>query len=169
MARVCRNMYIRAPVDDIFSYMSDPSNQPEWLPSAIEVHDIRGEGVGQCYGWTYKMSGITFKGQAYVTGYIPNQQLAYITTGGISSSWSWTYTPESGLTKVAVSIDYVVPVPALGTAGEKILMRQNEKEADLAIKKLKEIMETAKVSDGAGEMKKLGPRVRVKKSQFSRS
>lgn len=169
MARITRSIHIRAPVADIFSYMSDPASQLEWLPGIREVRDIRGKGASQRYGWTYKMAGVAFKGQAYITEYIPDRQRAYITTGGISSSWLWTYAAEPEGTSVAVSIEYAVPVPALGTAWEQIWIRQNEKEADLAINKLKEIMETEKVPDGAAELKKLGCRVRVKKAQFSTS
>ena len=46
MTKVERSITIKAPVEKVFSYISSPNNQLEWLPSITEVRDITGQGVG---------------------------------------------------------------------------------------------------------------------------
>ncbi len=74
MAKVERSITINAPVDKVFAYISDPANQLEWLPSITDVRDVTGQGVGRRWGWTYKMIGLSFRGEDEVIEYIPNQR-----------------------------------------------------------------------------------------------
>jgi len=74
MAKVERRFTINAPIEKVFSYITDPANEMEYIPSVIDIRDIAGKGVGQRCSWTYKMVGIPLKGEAEVTEYIPNQQ-----------------------------------------------------------------------------------------------
>ena len=141
MAKVEQSITINAPVEKVFSYMSDPMNQLEWLPSITDVRDVTGEGVGKRFSWTYKMMGMSFKGETEVVEYIPNERSVMKTKGGILSTWNWTYKPEAGGTLLNLVIEYTIPVPVLGKVAEKLILRQNEREAALSMTNLKEILE----------------------------
>jgi hypothetical protein len=59
--------------------------------------------------------------------------------GGIVSTWTWTFEEcecDVG-TELTLVVDYTVPVPVLGRLAEALILRQNEREADLAMANLK--------------------------------
>ena len=142
MAKVARSIIINAPVEKVFSYISDPKNELEFVPSITDIRDITGQGVGQRYGWTYKMMGISFKGEDEVMEYTPNERYVHRSSGGVVSTWTWTFKSEAGRTQVNLVIDYNIPVPVLGKVGERLVLRGSEREADFAIANLKDILES---------------------------
>ena len=142
MAKIERSSTINASVEKVFAYISDPTNLPEWLPSLTDARDITGEGVGQRWGWTYKMIGLSLKGESEVTEHIPNQRHVHKSTGGILSTWTYTFNPEAGGTRLNLVVEYTIPVPVLGKVAERLVLRQNEREADLAMANIKERLES---------------------------
>jgi len=141
MTKVERSFKINAPVEKVFSYVTDPRNELEYIPSITDIRDITGQGVGQRFGWTYKMLGIPLKGKDEVTEYVPNQRYVQKSTGGIVSTWTWTFQPEAGGTRLSLVVEYTIPVPVLGKVGERLALRQTEREADLAMATLKDRLE----------------------------
>jgi len=141
MEKIERNIVLNIPVEKVFSYMSHPINQLEWLPGLVDIQDITGEGVGRTCGWTYKMMGIPFRGKAECTEHIPNERIVIKTTGSIVSIWDFTLIPQGVMTSVNLVVDYTIPVPLIGKLGEKLILWQNEREADLAMTKIKKSLE----------------------------
>ena len=142
MAKVEQSIIIKAPVEKVFSYLCDPMNQLEWLPSMTDVRDITGEGVGQKFGWTYKMMGVSFKGETEVVESVGSERRVIKSTGGIQSTWTWTTKSENGKTVVNLTVEYTIPVPVLGKVAERMVLRQNEREAALAMTNIKERLES---------------------------
>jgi len=142
MAKIKQSITINAPVEKVFSYVCDPMNQLEWLPSMTDVRDITGEGVGHKFGWTYKMMGISFKGETEVVESVANQRRVIKSTGGIQSTWTWTFKSENGKTVVNLAVEYTIPVPVLGKVAEQLVLRQNEREAALSMTNIKERLES---------------------------
>ena len=142
MPKVERSITINAPVEKVFTYVADPVNMPEWLPSLIDVHDVTGSGVGQRYKWTYKMVGVRLAGETEITEHVPNERRATETKGGVNSSWTYTFEPHEGGTKFILAVDYSIPVPVLGKLAEKLVLKRNEREADLAMANIKDKMES---------------------------
>jgi len=142
MAKVEQSITIKAPVEKVFSYLCDPMNQLEWLPSMTDVRDITGEGVGQKFGWTYKMMGVSFKGETEVVESVGSERRVIKSTGGIQSTWTWTTKSENGNTLVNLTVEYTIPVPVLGKVAERMVLRQNEREAALAMTNIKERLES---------------------------
>ena len=141
MAKVQRTITIGASVEKVFAYITDPRNELEFIPSITDVRDITGQGVGQRYGWTYKMMGISLKGEDEVMEYAPNERYVHRSSGGIVSTWTWTFKSEAGGTQVNLVVDFTIPVPVLGKIGERLVLRQSEREADYAVANLKDILE----------------------------
>ncbi len=141
MAKVERSNTIKAPVDKVFTYIADPANEMEWFTSISDIRDIKGQGVGQRYGFTYKMFGLSFKGESEVVEYTPSQRYVTRSKGGISSTWTWTFSPEDGGTRLNVVVEFSIPVPALGKVGERLALGQVEREADLAAANIKARLE----------------------------
>lgn len=141
MAKVEGSITINAPIEKVFSYLDDPTNCMDFIPSMTEIRDITGQGVGQKWRWTYKMMGLPLQGEARVIEYIRNKRCVVKTTGGILSTWTLTFKRESGGIRLNLVVEYTIPVPVLGKLGEGLVFRLNQREAEYAIAILKERLE----------------------------
>lgn len=143
MIRIVKEAVINAPVDIVFEYVANVENNPLWIVSVTEIFDLTPPqpGVGQSYSWTYNLVGIPFKGNSVVTVYEPGKQLVYETMGGINSTWTHLFTAENNRTRVTLQVDYIMPLRALNKLAEPFLRRMNEREAELSLQNLKELIE----------------------------
>ncbi len=88
------------------------------------------------------MAGMILQGDNETLEFIQNKRSVARSRGGVDSTWTWTYEPQDGGTKLSVHIEYTIPVPVLGKIAEGLVLRQNEKEADLAMANIKAKMES---------------------------
>ena len=141
MAKIEKSVTINAPVEKVFNYIADPMTQPEWLTSMIMVNDVSKSGVGQHYRWKYKMVGVLLEGETTVTEHIPNKRRVTQTKGGAISTWTFDFESLDGGTKLELNIEYTIPVPVIGKLAEKIVLKRNQREAELAMQNIKEKVE----------------------------
>lgn len=141
MAKVKKNITISAPVEKVYDYLANQKNQPYWIPSMVEVRNSTGSGVGEQFQWTYKMAGILLEGETTVTELTQNKRIRSQSKGAVTSEWILNLEPQDGGTMLELNIDYTVPIPVLGKLAEKIVLNRNEREADLAMNNIKEIIE----------------------------
>ncbi len=138
MAKIERTITINAPVEKVFAYITDSSNEREFVPSITDIRNIQGEGVGKTYDWTYKMLGIPLSGKSETVEYKLNERYVSKSSGGVVSTWTWMFRSEAGGTQMNLVIEYMIPVPVLGKFAERLVLRQTEREADLAMTTLKD-------------------------------
>jgi uncharacterized membrane protein len=142
MAKLHRAVSINAPVEKVFAFVEDPSNFPVVWPSMVDVRNVEKlPSGGRKFDWTYKMAGMKLDGTSQTTEYQPNARIVSKTAGGIESSFVWTFKPEGGGSHLDVEIEYVVPVPVLGKLAESIIVKLNEREADVLVANIKDQME----------------------------
>jgi len=141
MAKIERSFVINVPTEKVFSYISDSTKLSEWLPGLSAVRNITGEGLDQRASWTYKMMGMPFKGESECIEYIPNERIAIKTMGSITSIWEWTLKSQSKKTLVNLVLEYAIPVPLISKIGSRLILRRNEREADMAISNIQERLE----------------------------
>ena len=142
MPRINNSTHINAPVEKVFAYVTDPMNVPEWMVSMSEVTDVTGSGLGQHSHWKYKMVGIPLHGETTVTEQVPNEREVTKSKGGITSTFTWTFAPDEGGTKLDLEIDYSIPVPVLGKLAEKLVLKRNEREMGMNAQNIKERLES---------------------------
>ena len=106
-----------------------------------DIQNIKDEGVGRTYDWTYKMIGISFSGTTEVVEYKPNERYVTKSRGGIVSTWTYSFKTEAGATQMNLVVDFTIPIPVLGKFAERLVLRQTEREADLAMAILKDRLE----------------------------
>jgi uncharacterized membrane protein len=138
MAKIERSFVVNVPAEKIFSYLSDSTRLPEWIPGLFDVRDIKGKGADQRSSWTYKMMGIHFNGESVCIEYTPNERLAIKTMGGITSIWDWTFKSQGNTTLVNLVLEYNIPVTIIGNLCSRLILRHNEREADMAIANIKD-------------------------------
>ena len=142
MAKIEKTITIDAPVEKVFGYIDDPTNIPEIWPSMVEIKDVeRLPTGGRTFRWVYKMAGMRLVGTSEQVEYIPNRRIVTKTRGGIKSMLTWTFQPEADGTRVTLEAEYTVPVPVLGKLAEALIVKLNEREAELILPNLKAIME----------------------------
>ena len=132
---------ISAPVEKVFAYVTDPLATPEWLVGATEVTDVTGSGVGQHYHWKYNMLGVPLRGETTVSEQVPNERSVTDSKGGITSTFTFTFAPHEGGTKLDLEIDYTIPVPVLGKLAEQLVLKRNQRDMDVSMENLKDNME----------------------------
>ena len=142
MAKITRDILINAPVEKVFEYHSNPMNQPEYWPSMLEVKDIEEQpGGGRKYNWVYKMAGIRLNGSTETTEFVENERIVTKSSGGVESTFTYTYKPEGEGTRLTMELEYVVPVPVIGKLAEGFILKTNEREADTVMGNLKDRLE----------------------------
>lgn len=141
MARIKRSITIKAPVETVFAYVTDPTSLPEWMVGVMDVRDVSGSGSDLHFHWKYRMVGIPFSGETKFIEYVPNERSVSESKGGIPSTFRWTFTPEAGATRVDLDLEYTVPVPVLGKLAENLVLKRNEREADLWMENIRERLE----------------------------
>jgi len=137
MAKIDKEVWVEAPIEKIFGYISDPRNLPEFWPSLMEIKDVQSlPNGGYSARWVYKMLGMRFEGTGEYTQIVPHRFFVIETKGDIRSTIAWTVRSLENKTRVTLTIDYKVPVPLLGKLAEYIALKMNEQEADLIMANL---------------------------------
>ncbi len=141
MPKLNKSINISASVEKVFAYVTDPMTSTEWLVGATEVTDVTGSGVGQHYRWKYNMLGVPLRGETTVSEHVPNERRVTEGKGGVISTWTFTFAPHEGGTKLDMELDYAIPVPVLGKLAEQLVLKRNQREADLSMQNIKERLE----------------------------
>lgn len=142
MPKINTSININAPVDKVFAYITDPLHTLEWLVGVVQIKDVTGTGVGQHYRWKYNMVGVPLRGETTVSEHVPNERRVTDSKGGATSRFTFTFAAHDGGTRVDLEIDYSIPVPVLGKLAEKLVLKRNQKEAELSMENIKERMES---------------------------
>lgn len=141
MATISNSIHINAPVEEVFAYVTDPSNAPEWFVGMTEASDITGSGVGMHYHWKYRMVGVPLQGEGTFIEYVPSERTVLETKGGITSKFTYTFEAHEGGTKLSVETDYTIPIPVLGKLAEKLVLKRNQRESEMSLQNVKERLE----------------------------
>jgi uncharacterized protein YndB with AHSA1/START domain len=142
MARFTRSVVIDAPVGRVFDYWKDPANWPEVWPSmvACKVAELAPEGTGTRHD--YKMAGVHFTGSGVFSRVVPGEEIVSQASGGIESTFDWTFEPEGSGTKMTARVEYTIPIPVLGKLAEAFVLALNEHEAEATLANLKARLES---------------------------
>jgi len=132
MAKIKKMAIVNAPIGKIFGYINELTNWLEFWPSLMEITDVQSlPNGGYSASWVYKMAGVRFQGAGEYTTVAPNLWLVIKTKGGVKSTITWTFRSWGNKTRVFLTIEYKVPILLLGKLAEAIVVKMNEKEADL--------------------------------------
>jgi uncharacterized protein YndB with AHSA1/START domain len=137
-----RSIRIDAPLHEVFAYVDDPVHLPEIWPSLVEVKEVETlPKGGHRYHWRYKMAGMHFEGDSETVEYELDRHCVYRNTGQIASTFDWTFTPEDGATRISTKTEYEIPQKLLGKLAEPLVRKLNEREADIFLGNLKDMLE----------------------------
>ena len=97
--RVEESIEINRPLEEVFDYMANPQNLPEWTGPAVEVGDVHKSTSdqfqeGDTFTLVTKFLGRRFETPYERTSYEPNRHYTDRATGGPVSNQEWRYTFE---------------------------------------------------------------------------
>jgi uncharacterized protein YndB with AHSA1/START domain len=97
---------INAPVEKVFTVVSDPRKIPEWRKDVPGVSEVNGETkVGMTFTEEVHLMG-TKRLEMKVTELIPNQKLVIEAQGGMPMlpTQTFTFTPDGSGTRLTISV-----------------------------------------------------------------
>ena len=141
MAHWQNSIVIFAPAERVFAYVDEPLSIPDWLPGMVEVRNVIGTDAGQQYEWMYKMGGVLWRGQAIVVEHVHNKSTVHQNIGSISAVCEFTVEPHEEGASLTVEVEYSIPIPVLGKLAEHIVMARNDRELDLSLQNIKDVVE----------------------------
>lgn len=108
MVLVDRTVRVERPVEQVFWFLGDPTNDPRWRREVREVHPLDRE-TGQCtpgasYREVVEYAGASSERVVTITDYRPNDRLAYRTDAGdVRTSGAYEVHGRGGATDVRVT------------------------------------------------------------------
>lgn len=131
---------IDAPVEDVFSFVSDPARQAEFVPSMAENRNAYPEDrcVGQSWDSEFSLDGVPLAVVGWCTVFEPSERYGVRTKGAIASDWLYTILPEAGGSCVRIEIECR---PQSGEANGTLLARTICEGAEEALQALKSLLE----------------------------
>ncbi len=141
MGRVRNSVYIARPVAEVFAYVADPTNSPKWNSTVVASSASETPvGVGTTIRSRVRFLGRTSDLDATVREFQPNTRFVTESLKPYRYLLTWTFSPESGGTRVvrAGDIDFRGPLKVLSP----ILIRPIARKTDQAsLQRMKSLLE----------------------------
>jgi len=134
---------INRPVEEVFAYVSDLPNGPEWQPGLVEVRRITEgpDGVGTQYNGVRKFMGRRIESVIEYTTYEPNKKLVFKSISGNSPLvQSFLFEPTAAGTKLTARLE--LQTSGLMGLAEPFITSSLKREVDTNYNILKNLLET---------------------------
>lgn len=108
MINVEDSIVINRPIEEVFAYVSDLTNAPEWQTGLIEVRKTTAEPIGMGAQFTFvrKFLGRKLEASNRFTAYKPNQIITFVTTTGpMAVEASYLFAAEPDGTRVTCRME----------------------------------------------------------------
>ncbi len=127
MFKLEKSIEVVAPVETVFSYIVDPTHQPEWDPGVDAVKAIqRLPNGGSTYTSVKKFLGLPLDLQEEQVEVIPQERIVLTTHGtGLDANTTFRFeSPEGGTTRVRFVSEITLHGPGpLAKFGESVLAK----------------------------------------------
>ncbi|MBN2500119.1 MAG: SRPBCC family protein [Anaerolineales bacterium] len=143
MAILQKEIFIQAPIEEVFEFVADTPKLAEVWPSLriVKSWERNEEGLAK-FDYEYLMAGMTFRGTNVDLEYVPNQKIVTKSTTGLDSTITWQFSPQPQGTLVTFTAEYKVPVPLIGPMAENVIVSMNNMDIELLLSTLKRRLES---------------------------
>ena len=117
MATIGAEHVTDAPLDEVFAYVADSANVPEWFYGVQHFEPLTEltRGLGSKYAITLNV-GRPITARFECTEFVENELIAVETFDGPSASSRWTFHRDGSGTRVRGDFDYTLPGGVAGAA-----------------------------------------------------
>jgi uncharacterized protein YndB with AHSA1/START domain len=142
-----KSIVIHRPIEEVFDYVSDQRNTPQWQSGLVEVRrTTEGPlGVGTKHTFVRNFMGRKMEASNEYVAYEPNKLITFKTTSGpVRLEASYLFEPTAEGTKVTGRIE----MKAAGLFGfaEPLIAVALRRESDAAVSALKRQLEKRRVA-----------------------
>lgn len=145
MINVEYNFTVNAPPEQVFAFISNPENEPQWQKSCVEAK-LESPGAVQ-KGSNVRMvfNFLTRKMEYLVTiiELVPSERFAFQTASGpLFYEGRYSFSPHNGGTQVNFQFG-AEPKSFFGIIPVSLIRKAYIKELERSVKKLKELLDTS--------------------------
>ena len=142
MPTLQKEIKIKAPLEEVFAYLTKPANLPQIWPSLYEVKDVQTlPKGGHSFMWLFNFAGHQVKGTIETAEYVPNERIVDKAVGDVESTCAWTFYGDNGTTEVTFKADYEFPERFIPRDEKPFAVRWTELEAEYLLTNLKAKLE----------------------------
>lgn len=145
MPTVTQTIDINAPVDRVYSFISDrPEAATSFIPGLNRISNVSPPkaGAGQTWEYEFNWFGLVISGQTRCTQVDRPRSYQFQTITGNPSTWTYRFEPKDAATRVTLEVEYDVPQNMLARyASQGTLERMNQERAAEALSNLKGLLE----------------------------
>ncbi|MDA8155277.1 MAG: SRPBCC family protein [Actinomycetota bacterium] len=152
MFKISRTIGIKAHVDEVFYFVTDPRNWTRFVPGLISVTEKSANlpMKDSTFSWEHSMMGIRVSGQARVIEYQQNSRFAMLMTGRFPVKEEYIFIGRPEGTELTVELEYGLPEPmAPEFGGLQMMEKISGLDAGNTLEKIR-LMCEARVPAGAG-------------------
>lgn len=96
---------INRPIDEVFAYISDATNAPDWVSAVLETKETETPRIGSHATQTGRFMGRKFEFTSEVTEYEPNHVFAFLATEPFRLTNRIVLTPQGTGTHLDVRME----------------------------------------------------------------
>ncbi len=137
------NVVIDRPIGEVFAYVSDLTNAPEWQTGLLEVHRITADPLGKGAQFTFvrKFLGRTLEATNEFIRYEANEIVTFVTTSGpVSVEATYGFQPEANGTRVTCRIQ--MKPEGFSRLAEPLIAASVRREMGAEFSYLKDLLES---------------------------
>ncbi len=147
MATLTRTVTVNAPVEEVFDYALDPRKLWSLPDLALAEVDLQPDGLGTSARiWNHVLGFHIEGGLEYTEVTRPERIVVEVTFRMEHPTWTFTFEPENGGTKVTGQGEWHVKTPAVGGAIERMNVKEHEPFLEGMLASLKADVEAASVA-----------------------
>lgn len=142
MISLQKSMFVDRPVEDVFAFVTDPANDPQWRNN-VEISEITSEGplgVGSTIRYISKFLGRELDFTAEVTVYEPPRQICFTSAAG-PLAFDVRNTTEEQDGGTLISFTGEMEVGGFFSMAEGMVAKQFEGQVDEEWDRLKALLE----------------------------
>ena len=138
MTTLTRSITIDAPVDTVFEYALDVGRLWQVKDVALTEVDIKPEGVGTSARIYTHLLAFHLEGGIEYTEVVPGKRIvAQVHFFAEKPTWTFTFAPSRGHTKVTATGEWILKVPFVGKPIEAMMVKEHEPMLEMLLANLK--------------------------------
>jgi uncharacterized protein YndB with AHSA1/START domain len=142
MATLTRDVTVMAPVDEVFDYALDPRKLWSIPDVALAEVAVKPDGVGTSASLWSHFLGFHISGELTYTEVVrPERIVIKVSFLMEHPTWTFTFEPGDGGTKVTAVGEWHVKAPAVGGSLEKMMVKEHEPFVETMLANLKAELE----------------------------
>lgn len=140
--RAQKSIYVERPVEEVFWFLADHTNERRWRSELLGVALIGdvSQGVGAHTRQTISYQGRILEVNLEVADFVPNERICFKAHGGVRAHGCFAVRPEGKGTRVSVS--GTAELKGSAAMMERFIMQAVERVAEEDLERLRTVLES---------------------------